>query len=132
MKKVTAVFARNRYVSGATGAEQRVQMPATLLATLGSAVQIRWEVTLYAKSSDNMELRLYLAEGTKFDPRPILNDFAGKALSGSPFSFSTVGITYQDTTGSFSGLVDAMLSVKGATSAQEWADVEVRATLTYN
>ena len=132
MKKVVTVFARNRYVSGSSGAEQRVQMPANLLTTLGSGVLIRWEVTLYAKSSTNLELRLYVAEGTKTDPRPILNEFAGKAVTGSPFSFSVVGITYEETTGSFSGLIDAMLSVKGATSAQEWADVEVRATVTYN
>ena len=135
MKKVVTVFARNRYVSGATGNSQNYQMSANLMNTLGSAVAMRYEVTIYSKST-NAELNLALYEGTKQEARPSMNDFAGKVIliGGNPSAvFTGIGInSYVDITASYSGLVDVLMSVKAASgTAQEWVDAEVRATLTY-
>ena len=136
MKKIVTVFARNRYVSGATGNSQNYQMPANLMNSLGGSVAIRWEVTIYSKSA-NAELGLTVYEGTKQDPRPSTNDFSGKTIplsvSPAPPPWTGIGIMpYIDTTVSYSGLVDAVMNVKAATgSAQEQVDAEIRATLTY-
>ena len=132
MKKIVVVFARNRYVSGASGGAQNYQMPANLLNSLGGSVAMRYEITIYGRSA-NAELNLTLYEGTKQDPRPSINDFSGKILSG-PTAYTGIGInSYLDITAAYCGLVDAVMSVKAASgTSQEWVDAEIRATLTYN
>ena len=94
---------------------------------------MRWEATVYAKSSSNAQLILTFYEGTKLESRPSLNSYSGQQLSTT--TITTLGLTYNNITGNFSGLVDAIIGVKSSgtpPTAPEWVDAEVRLTATYS
>ena len=133
MKKVVTVFERKRYVSEPDGKEARLEMPAGLMTIIGGADLLRWEATVYAKSSSNAQLILTFYEGTKLESRPSLNSYSGQQLSTT--TITTLGLTYNNITGNFSGLVDAIIGVKSSgtpPTAPEWVDAEVRLTATYS
>lgn len=135
MKKVVIAFPRARYTSDADGQLQLVYMALSLMTVLGSAKNLRIEVTVYNRSSTNARLELTAFEGTKTDPRPSANKFSGSAIgSPSPLSVSALYITHYQLSSPFDGLIDLTLGVKSATptsGVQEFMDAEVRATLEF-
>jgi hypothetical protein len=135
MKRIALVFQRARYTSDADGNLQLVYVNPSLMATLGSAKNLRLEVTVYNRSSANARLELTVYEGTKSDPRPSANKFSGAPIgSPTPLVVSNLYITHYQINSPFDGLVDVTLGVKSSSPSpgvQEFMDAEVRATLEF-
>ena len=134
MKKIVLVFPRQRYVSDSNGAPQLFPMNESLMSALGSATDLRWEVTIYAKSGTDARMQIAVSEGTKSEVRSSSNVFGGVALASVPASSTpTHGAQVTHVSGPFGGLVDAVLKVwDNANTSTQWVDAEVRVTLIFN
>ena len=138
MKKIVVVFPRARYCSDATGAVQVTVTDEKVLSLLGSADDLRCELTTYAVSSTTARIQVTLGEGTKAEMRPGINIFAGVHLvdfpSGGPPSAPQLGAVITQVNGPFGGLVDAGLRVwdTAVSPTAVWVEAEVRATLLFN
>ncbi len=138
MKKIVVVFPRARYCSDASGGVQVTVTDEKVLSLLGSADDLRCELTTYAVSSSTVRIQVSLNEGTKGEMRPGINIFAGVSLvdfpSGSPPSAPQLGAVITQVNGPFGGLVDASLRVwdSAGSPTAVWVEAEVRATLLFN
>jgi hypothetical protein len=138
MKKIVVVFPRARYCSDATGAVQVSVTEEKVLSLLGSADNLRCELTTYGSSSTTARIQVTLSEGTKAEMRPGVNIFAGVSLadfpSGSPPSAPQLGAVITQVNGPFGGLVDASLRVwdTAVSPTAVWVEAELRVTLLFN
>lgn len=135
MKKVFIVFKRDRYTSDPDGQPLVNPMMPSLMEALGGATSMRWEVTIYARSSTNARLDIAIFEGTKPDPRPSANKFAGVNIGSTPQRLTTLGITNIQVNGPFHGIVDATVAGKSnspVVGTQEWVDAEVRVSADFD
>lgn len=137
MKKIVIAFSRQRYSSASNGGPTLFLMDERLMALIGGANDMRWELTTYATSGGDARALVTLSEGTKSDSRPSANIFSGTGLtyfpSASPTPAPMIGVAVIQVNGPFSGLVDGVLKIWDINNTSlQWVDMEVRLTLIFH
>jgi hypothetical protein len=130
MKKLIQVFPRHQFTSAAAGAAQSFNHDPSLIAQLGAADEVLWEVAIYS-ATQNARVKLTPYHGARPEFRPAAA-LGGAALTALTLSSPTQGVSFLDTAVTFSGRLEGVLTIDATTgTAVESADLEINATLIF-